>query len=66
MDDHGLPAPTAPETIGVSSRGFADADSAGCFGDLIAVTVRSISQYMGLERPGGITVAHNYDELLLT
>src|SRR5665213_1643615 len=33
-------------------------------GDLIAVTVRSISQYMSLERLDGITVAYDYDEAL--
>jgi len=55
---------TAPETVVVSSRGFADADSARRFGDLIAVTVRSISQYMSLERLDGITAAHDYDEAL--
>ncbi len=64
MSDQSLPPPTAPENIGVSLRGFADEVSARRFGDLIAVTVRSISQYMSLERLDGITVAHDYDEAL--
>jgi hypothetical protein len=59
-----LPPQTAPESIGVSLRGFADVASAERFGNVIAETVRYISRTVNLERLDGITVAFDYDEAL--
>ena len=59
-----LPPQTAPESIPVSVRGFADATEAENFGHEIALTVRSISCYINLSRLDGITVAFDYDDAL--
>lgn len=58
------PEPTAPESIPVSARGFADATEAENFAHCIADTVRLISRYVDLSRLDGITVAFDYDEAL--
>lgn len=59
-----VPPPTAPASIGVNLRGFADKTSAERFGNVIADAVRAISCWINLERLDGITVAFDYDEAL--
>jgi hypothetical protein len=59
-----LPPTTAPATIDVTLRGFADKEAAERFGHLIAETARSIGRYIDLGRLDGITVAFDYDEAL--
>jgi hypothetical protein len=59
-----LSPPTAPTSIAVSLRGFADAAFAEPFANTIAAAVRTISCYINLERLDGITVAFDYDEAL--
>lgn len=58
------PLETAPESISVSLRGFAEPDQATRFGNLIADIVRSMSKYIDLTQLDGITVAYDYDEAL--
>lgn len=59
-----LPPQTAPSNIPVNLRGFADAESAERFGNVIAEAVRAISSVTNLEGLDGITVAYDYDEAL--
>ena len=63
-DEQGIPPPTAPLSIGVSLRGFADRAAAERFGDVIANAVRAISSHINMERLDGITVAFDYDQAL--
>jgi hypothetical protein len=59
-----LPPESAPDSIPVSLRGFADAAHAERFGHKIANTVRALSRYIDVERLDGITVAFDYDNAL--
>ncbi|WP_137391928.1 hypothetical protein [Rhodoligotrophos defluvii] len=59
-----LPPSTAPDSIAVSARNFADTETAEQFTHVIAYTVRSISRYIDLDRLDGITVAYDYDDAL--
>lgn len=58
-------APTAPQNIPVSLRGFDTEDHARSFADIIAEYARELSRYIDLERLDGITVAYDYDQALL-
>lgn len=59
-----LPPASAPDSIPVSLRGFADAAHAERFGHTIANTVRALSRHIDVERLDGITVAFDYDNAL--
>lgn len=59
-----LPPPTAPETIPITFKGFADDVSISAFADDLGDVVRCISMWVNLERLDGITVAFDYNEAL--